>query len=174
MKIITISGYAEHGKDTTATILKKELEKLNLKVLIIHYADLVKFICKQYFDWDGNKDEKGRHILQKVGTDIVRAKNPDYWINFVKGFVDLFNDMFDMVLIPDTRFPNEIEIWERDGYQIKSIWVKRKNFENSLTEVQRLHPSEKSLNNFCFDYYITSSSIQELKNIINNLIEELI
>ena len=74
MKIITISGKAQHGKDTTAEMLKKKLEELQYKVLIIHYADYVKYVCRQYFNWDGNKDEKGRTILQQVGTNLARAR----------------------------------------------------------------------------------------------------
>lgn len=63
MKIICISGHAQHGKDTFAKMLEEELELRNQKVLVTHYADLVKYICKQFFGWDGQKDEAGRHLL---------------------------------------------------------------------------------------------------------------
>ena len=42
MKIIAISGKAQHGKDTTAEFLKSELETHGYKVQIAHYADLLK------------------------------------------------------------------------------------------------------------------------------------
>ena len=75
MRIIAISGHAQNGKDTTANIIKKHLEERGDKVLIVHYADLLKFICTKYFDWDGQKDEKGRHLLQYIGTDIILDLN---------------------------------------------------------------------------------------------------
>ena len=63
MSVIMISGKAESGKDFTASILKEELEKKGRKILIVHYADYLKFIAKEYFGWDGVKDEKGRNIF---------------------------------------------------------------------------------------------------------------
>lgn len=86
MKILLISGKAQHGKDTTAGMLKEQLESDGYRVLIAHYADLLKFICRQYFDWNGEKDEAGRHTLQYVGTDIIRKEHPDYWVDFLTGF----------------------------------------------------------------------------------------
>ena len=74
MKVITISGKAQNGKDTTARLLKDVLEDDGNTVLIAHYADLLKYICKQFFGWDGNKDEQGRHTLQYVGTDVIRKE----------------------------------------------------------------------------------------------------
>ena len=44
MKVILVSAKAQHGKDTVANIMKDQLEGMNKKVLICHYADLLKFI----------------------------------------------------------------------------------------------------------------------------------
>lgn len=155
MKIITISGLAQHGKDTTATIFKNKLEKLGYKVLIIHYADYLKFICKQYFGWNGVKDEKGRSLLQKIGTDKIRKIDPDFHVSIVAKLINVFANDFDYFLIPDTRFPNEIEYLKNKNYDVLSIRVNRINFENGLTEEQRNHPSEIALNNYKFDRIIT-------------------
>ena len=78
MKVICISGKAQHGKDTTAGYLKELLEARGNKVLVTQYGDLVKYICATFFAWDGQKDENGRTLLQYVGTNIVREKEPDY------------------------------------------------------------------------------------------------
>ena len=80
-KIICISGKAQHGKDTTATILSAALEDRGNKVLTFHYADLLKYLCRQYFNWNGEKDEAGRTLLQHVGTDVVRAKEHIYFLS---------------------------------------------------------------------------------------------
>lgn len=174
IKIITISGKAEAGKDLTATILKEKLELKNKRVLITRYADLVKYFAKQYFNWDGNKDEKGRTLLQWLGTDNVRKKEPNYWVDFIKGFVKLFQNEFDYVLIPDCRFPNEINLWKQDGWNITALHIERLNYENHLTLEQRLHPSEIALDNFNFDYYIKSkNNIEDLKEKINDFLTYL-
>ena len=68
MKVICISGKARHGKDTLAGILKTHLEDQGNKVLIAHFGDLVKYICEKFFDWNGQKDEEGRTLLQYVSV----------------------------------------------------------------------------------------------------------
>lgn len=110
MKIICISGKAQNGKDTTAKFLEETLTSQGHRVLIAHYGDLLKYICRAFFGWDGKKDEKGRSLLQYVGTDKIRAVSPDYWADFVVSILDIFPDEWDYVLLPDTRFPNEYEI----------------------------------------------------------------
>ena len=106
MKVICISGKARHGKDTLAGILKNHLEDQGNRVLIAHFGDLVKYICEKFFDWDEQKDERGRTLLQYVGTDVVRTQEPNFWTDFIKKVLTLFPDEWDYVLIPDCRFPN--------------------------------------------------------------------
>lgn len=64
MQVCTISGKAGAGKDTFAKYLAAELEGRNQSVLVTHYADVLKYICKEYLGWNGNKDEFGRAMLQ--------------------------------------------------------------------------------------------------------------
>ena len=68
MRVITISGHAQNGKDTFAKMVSEKLGKKGYRVLVTHYADLVKYICKMFFDWDGQKDDHGRELLQFVGN----------------------------------------------------------------------------------------------------------
>lgn len=164
MKVITISGKAQNGKDTTAGLLKAALEADGYKVLITHYADLLKYICKQFFGWDGQKDDAGRHILQYVGTDIIRQKRPDYWVGFVTSILELFPNEWDYVLIPDCRFPNEIDYLKEAGLDTVNLRVVRKNFKSPLTPEQQAHPSETALDDVEPDYYITNNgSMTDLK-----------
>ena len=62
-KIVVIGGNANHGKDTFGKYLKEQLEQSSNKVLIMHFADYLKYICKQYFQWNGEKDIEGRTLL---------------------------------------------------------------------------------------------------------------
>lgn len=157
VKIINFSGQAQHGKTTSVNILQNILEKRGKRVLVINYADYLKFICKEYFGWDGTKSEKGRGILQNVGTDIVRKKDPDFWVRAVGNFVDMFGDDFDFILTSDCRFRNEAEYF-KPVYKTFNVRVSRNNFESGLTEEQKNHPSERDLDDYHFDYEINSDS----------------
>lgn len=162
MKIITISAKSQHGKNLTASILKEKLEQQSKKVLIVHYADYLKFICKEYFGWNGVKDEKGRSLLQKIGTDKIRKIDPDFHVSIVAKLINVFANDFDYFLIPDTRFVNELEYLKNNKFNVISLHVERLNFENNLTPEQKLHPSEIALDNYKFDYYIKVESGREI------------
>lgn len=161
------------GKDTFAQILKEELEKQNKSVLITHFADEVKFVCKNFFSWNGEKDEEGRKLLQYVGTDYFRNQvDQDYWVNrMVENIKAIQNYPFihyDYIIISDTRFPNEIEKFKTDykdiscgfPYQLTTIRMVR---ELSLTSETTTHSSETALDGYRFDYIIINNdSIEDL------------
>lgn len=166
--IITLSGKAQHGKDTSAVFLQKQFEKLGKKCLNIHYADYLKFICKQYYGWNGEKDLIGRTLLQKIGTEKVRTIDKTFWVDTVIRLVTVFGDDYDYVLIADTRFPDEIEKWKTCGFDVISIHVERLDYDNGLTEEQKRHPSETSLDNYKnWNYIVEAKDIEELNNKIN-------
>ena len=159
---IILSGKSGSGKDMTAQFMKEELAKHGQKALVIHYADAVKWFCREFLDWDGKKDEVGRTLLQMVGTDIVRAKHPNFWVGIVVGLIQAFEPYkdFDVAIIPDARFPNEVDISLANLKNSVSVRIERQNADGTpwvnptLTEEQRKHPSETSLDCFAFDYVI--------------------
>ena len=153
-KVILISGHAQNGKDTSASYIKEYLESKGNRVQIMHYADLLKYICKQYFGWDGQKNDKGRQMLQYVGTNVVREKRPNFWVEWLSAMIDLFKDEWDYVLIPDTRFPNEVELIKETCDRCWHIRVVRPNFKSPLTEEQQKHPSETALDGYKPEYTI--------------------
>jgi len=175
MKLILISGKAQHGKDSTANMLKEKLEKQNKKVLIAHYGDLVKYVCKTFFDWNGEKDEAGRTLLQQIGTNKIRAAHPNFWVDFVKSILNIFYYEWDYVLIPDTRFPNEIDAYKRDSeyWDLVSVRVNRTNFESTLSKEQQEHISEIALDYYKFDYYLDAVDLKELEILVDRLVERL-
>jgi hypothetical protein len=179
MKVLTISGYARSGKDSFGKMLKDLLENKGKKVLVVHYADYLKFVCKTYFGWDGEKDQAGRTLLQEVGTDIVRARNENFWVTIIAELIKVFEPDYDYFIIPDCRFPSEINLLH-DAYEfdLKTIWVARfdKNYnpyDNGLTEEQKAHPSESSLNEWEFDFYVNGVDLKDLQEVAINLVEDL-
>lgn len=174
---IFLSGKAESGKTTSANILKEEFEKAGYRVLLISFADYLKFVAKKYFGWDGKKDINGRTLLQKIGTDVVRKRQPDFWSDTVARFINVFQDDFDFFIADDTRFSEEVNCLKTYYLPSKTVRVERLNFENHLTPEQRLHESETALDNIKFDYVITSESgidnlSVEVKKFINSIYKE--
>lgn len=177
--IVCISGKARSGKDTTATLLESYILSGNKKVIIIHYADLLKYICTQFFGWNGEKDEKGRTLLQHVGTDVVRAKDEDFWVSFVARFLNVFADNWDCAIIPDCRFPNEIdkmkEFGEKVGAAVTHLRVTRDSANGSLTTEQQAHSSETALDAVNPDYTIDNSGdIEDLMIAIDEFVSEVL
>lgn len=174
MKVICISGHAQEGKDSTAGFLKDALENDGHKVLVTHYGDLVKYICRTFFGWNGEKDVAGRHILQYVGTDMVRTRYPNFWVDFIVDILTVFDDEWDYVLIPDCRFPNELERIREAGFEMFHIRVVRPYFDSPLTPEQKVHPSETSLDHSKPSFLITNDGdLEDLRRKVIDLIVEL-
>lgn len=174
MRVVCISGKAQHGKDTTAGMIKNELESRGKKVLVTHYADLLKYICRSFFGWNGEKDEAGRQLLQYVGTDVVRKQRPDFWVDFISSVLKLFPGHWDYVLIPDCRFPNEIDAMKKQGFDVIGLRIKRLGFKSPLTEEQQNHPSETALDNYPMDYkIINNGTLGDLEAAVYTFVNEV-
>lgn len=171
---ILCSGRARHGKDTSAEIIKKNLEERGFSVLVTHYADLLKFICKNFFGWNGEKDEVGRTLLQQVGTNCIRDQDPDYWVDFVVNLIRMLSEKWDFVIIPDVRFPNEIDRVADAGFLTTHVRIIRPDFDSQLTEEQKNHPSETALDDAVPDFVIKNTTLSELKNQLQTLCDVIV
>ena len=145
------------------------------RVLIAHFGDLVKYICEKFFAWDGAKDEKGRTLLQYVGTDVVRTQRPSYWTDFIVSVLQLFPNEWDYVLIPDCRFPNEVECFRENNMDTMLIRINRPDFASDLTPEQANHPSETAMDNYPFVdmFVINNGSLQDLSNKVEEIAKYL-
>lgn len=169
MKVILISGKAQHGKDTVAGYLEEELTRRGQTVLVTHYGDLLKYICRTFFEWNGEKDEEGRSLLQHVGTDVIRKKNDSFWARFVCQVLKFFPDAWDYAIIPDCRFPNEISTPTDFGLLTYHLRVVRPDFDNGLTDEQKAHPSETALDSVKPDYtLVNNGSLGDLRQLVQN------
>lgn len=179
MDKIILSGKSGAGKDMVASFMKQELEARDKCVLVIHYGDAVKFVLRDYFNWNGEKDEYGRYLLQHIGTDLVRRVYPDFWVTIVAGLVNSLESEFDIAIIPDARFENEINVVEEICGPATCIRIERTTNGESwanplLTPEQLAHPSETSLDNYVFDYVIhNDDGLAELKDAAIATLEDL-
>ena len=119
---ILAAGKTRARTETIARMLKGELEKAEKSVLITHFADPLKLICRKWFNWDGKMDDTGRSLLQYIGTDIVRSRLPDFWADFTLNLLSVLRNEWDYVIIPDCRYPNELNM-DRFGFQPRRVLI---------------------------------------------------
>lgn len=147
IKVINIAGQAGAGKDTCAEMIKLELQTYGYRVAIIHYADWIKKIAQVCYHWDGKKDDRGRALLQKLGTEQTRDRiDPNFWVDKVIEVARIIEDDFDYIIIPDLRFPNELQRWAQCGYQQFTVKIVRPN-RPKIAKEQTRHKSETTLEN---------------------------
>lgn len=179
-KIFLISGKAGSGKGEVGNVLERELMKDGYPVLIISFGDAVKDALTRYYDWDGHKDQHGRAMLQKLGTEQVRAMFPDFWAEHVAKLIAATRKDFVYVIIPDWRFVNEFEVINDYNTDVTTIRVERYNEDGTqyvnpnMTPEQREHVSETELDKFPFDYVIENrGSLEELEDNVLAVLEDL-
>lgn len=180
-KIIAISGKAESGKDTFAELIVKNINNIDKRyeILRINFADQLKHDLSKYFDIPTNKGSVSyRDMMQFVGTDVVRKRQPNFWVNNVVNKIYLYDSMFDIALISDARFINEMDLLQecadQHGYDFISMRIQRAKHSNRLTDEQRQHSSETNLDDYDFDYFINNNrDIITLNNTAKCICEEI-
>jgi len=171
MKIIMISGKAENGKSTIANMAREYCDSIDKKSIVVGFASYLKYIAKIYLQWNGEKSEYGRSLLQQIGTDF-RSLNKNYWVDNIINILFVYQKKYDYVFIDDNRYINEIErMKEFFGPCVFTIRVNRPSFENNLTVEQRNHISETNLDNYKFDYLLYTNSIEEKRKQIIRIME---
>lgn len=175
-KIVLISGSSYGaGKDTLAAMMAEECKNKGLRPRIMHFGDWVKDAAVRYYNWDGQKDEAGRHLLQYFATDQVRKHDWDYWAEVTYRLAAATESDWDVLLVPDMRFPNEYECGTKffNPRDITAVRVER-NF-GEVNSANRQHISEHAMHDFTYDYVIdNNASLEELNAKATKLLDKII
>ena len=158
-RIYMLHARAQSGKDTCAAIMKEEYEKRGERVIVIAFADYVRWALDKYYGVKDYKTPEGRTLIQHFATDLVRKNDPTFWGRTVGDLLRAIEHDFTYAIIPDWRFENELTsmLSRFTNQQIVKVLIERPNNEltDNMTEVQRNHSSETELDNFKnFDYNI--------------------
>ena len=143
--LLLLSGKAGAGKDTFAD---------SIASLGFHKYSFAKALKDEASrgGWDGAKDERGRLLLQQLGT-VWRNYEPDHWIRRLQESI-----RHDMVAITDCRYRNEISLMSKWGYQngynVATVRIDRSDHDNGLSPEARSHPSECELDGDAFDVVV--------------------
>ena len=186
-----ISGKAESGKNYFADVAYRLISNSrNLKahrVQFFAFADRVKKVARDGFNWDGVKDEKGRALLQLVG-DGGRQYDPLIWVKAMLNGLDDYHDLVSKsgegdrlnnvcYLFTDVRYPNEIKyskMWaELKGFNCYAVRIERPSHESKLTPEQKLNSSETSLDSYTeWDKVIINDGSSEFDKLVIEYIQE--
>jgi hypothetical protein len=159
MKIIAFAGLAQSGKTTAANFIPG--------VKILSFADPVKQIALSSFNWDGIKDEKGRRLLQVIGTECGRAYDNDIWIKKMREQIKIYAPLYELIAIDDCRFDNEPELVKELGGIV--IEILRPGC------VPDGHASEQGISPHLIDKQIMNDgTLEQLKENVLSIIAEYV
>ena len=96
-----VTGKAGCGKDTFYEIASNIIKQNTIRLA---FADMVKSVAYMY-GWDGNKDERGRKLLQTVGA-VGREYDEYVWIKPVINKIKSLS-RGTIPIITDLRFATE-------------------------------------------------------------------
>lgn len=184
-QLILISGKKRHGKDQVAEYLADNLRSRGLQPVRWSYADPLKKAAQTIFllsddqitglkeIFDPRWQMTPREILQKLGTEVGRQIHSDVWVLslVLRAKNYLATNPSGVILVPDTRFPNEIDVIKQHFQWVKTIRVVRPGLPATPFDT---HPSETSLDdrNDWSAVIRNASGLETLRKKVDELLEE--
>lgn len=167
--IICICGKALSGKGLISEIIYDECIKNHLKVIVSQYTKYLKKYISEITDWDMSDKDKPRDLLQKLSSELIKDKlnNKEFFIRRQLEDIDFYSYFFDVIIISDVRFPEEINVLKSRYLNVFSIGVVRDNYDNGLSLEQKNDITEVALDSYSnYDYIIKNLEIDYLKDEI--------
>jgi hypothetical protein len=133
MRLFTLSGCKRSGKDTCFEIMRTEWESKGYTVAKFAFADALREVCAIVFGYTDEhfqddlykesfpspvlgSDWTPRLALQFVGTELFRAQvDVDVWVRVGIQRVRALMSQFDVVVVTDARFENELRALKELG-----------------------------------------------------------
>lgn len=168
--IIILSGKSRSGKTKSANIIKEIYEKENKRAIVISYASYLKEYAKNILNWDLSEENKPRTFLQELGVDLIKNKiDNNMLINRIIEDIKVYSYFYDVIVISDARFIEEIENIKNIFSNVVSINIQGK--ANSLSN--KNHITETALSNYDnYDYIINNDGkLEKLYDKIINILK---
>jgi hypothetical protein len=176
--VIGFCGKAGCGKGTASEIIYNYRTKMiggcYNAVGVFPLADELKRIAREEFGWDGNKDEKGRKLLQTLGTECGRMYGGEnFWVDKWQSAVYQWrcsvawqSPNYPIVICDDVRFDNEAQHIRDIGGHICKIEGRAYDMGENNN-----HASEAGISNNLIDCVIDNTGdMDALENHIRNML----
>ncbi len=166
MKIFVIGGGAKAGKNTFGEFLREELKDYGYKPCVMHITEPLYSYARNYFEWNGNEEDKPREFLQKMGIEIIQQKlgKKDFLLNRIFEDIEILSNFFDAFIITDARLIHEFESFKEKYSEVVTIKIVRHGHDDRLSEEEANHITEKEITGYNdFDYIIENRDLDELK-----------
>lgn len=109
-----------------------------------------------------------RWALQYIGTEVVRARDEDFWTNYLWTQLEPDVSLHRTIIIDDLRFPNEAASIRRHGGII--VKVIRKSFK----PLDNTHPSETMVDKIEPDYtFLIDEGIENVAKAVDKFLNQL-
>lgn len=174
MKIYLIAGKAGSGKGEVAKIIKEYYLGVKKKAIITEYSKYLKLYANEILGWNG-EEPKPRKFLQDLGVTIKENMDmPKMLINRMIEDIKIYSLYYDVVIISDVRYPEEIEEMKKNFKDVYSIYVVNQFGKSELSLEEQTHITETALENYSnFDITITNDNINVLDNRVIDFIERV-
>lgn len=135
--VVGFCGHLKAGKSLAAGFVVDVLGFTK-----VSFAEGVKQIAMEQFGWDGVKDDRGRVLLQRIGTDCGRMYNSEIWVGKTTEQIEhlYLRKVNRLFVIDDVRFDNEANFI----HQFKNSLLIRIDREWAKDELSK-HASEKGI-----------------------------
>jgi len=170
--VFLISGKAGVGKSTFGKIVYNIYTEIGKRAITVPFASGIKRVCK-VLGWDGEKDEKGRRLLIAVGQ-VLREYDVNTWAKIAEMEIHDTLIPYDVVIIDDWRFPNEMEFMEGSPeYEVITVRInsssremlKDTEFYNDISETSLPESGEI----YEFEILNEGNTIEDLKLIADTV-----
>lgn len=146
--LVLFGGRMYSGKTVSSLFVYHKLSVYGLPMIKTSLATPIKKMAVEQFGWDGVKDEKGRRLLQVLGTDAGRAYNENIWVDKLLDKVTSDLEPPSFVFVDDWRFPNERDFFlDNPMFDVTTVYLRRPGFDVEVVAESSLtgHQSESSL-----------------------------
>lgn len=166
--IILIAGRAHSGKTSLAKCLERESKRLGKKVVVSPYTKYLKMYIEEITGQKIDDNNKPRDLLQQISSKVIKGAlgKENFFIDRQIEDIEFYSYFFDIILIPDVRFPSEIIAIKENFDNVISIGINRKDYTSKLTKEQQEDVTETSLNYYHdYDYEVVNSKNTDLSKI---------
>lgn len=151
LQIIGLSGKAGVGKDYIAQQFLQPLGFQQISLADHFKLTIVGRKLATFQEVFHTKPPHVRKLLQEEGTERGRnVYGEDVWCDTLYATVLLHAARNNQTrwVIPDVRFPNEVQFIQQVGGVVYRIWAPDRAATSPLTPEQRQHPSETALDRY--------------------------